>query len=62
MPTSSQGGIAVPLQAMAVVCQEDLGTGVADGVHAFSWTTSGSIVSDRTQGTPLQSWPAGMAP
>ena len=55
IPGSSQGGIAVPLQAMADVCQEDLGTIVADGVHALSWTMSGSIVSDRTQGTPLQS-------
>jgi hypothetical protein len=55
MPGSEQGGIAVPLQANAAVCHEDLGTIVADGVHALSLTTSGSIVSDRTQGTPLQS-------
>jgi hypothetical protein len=62
MPGSEQGGIAVPLQATAAVCHDDLGSIVSDGVQALSTTTSGSMVSDRTQGTPLQSCPAGMAP
>jgi hypothetical protein len=66
-PRSAHRPLGFPTQTSAAVVQVPGDGGPADGagatlgVHPLSLTPSGAIESDCTQGTPLQSFPAGTA-